>query len=73
MKEYEATFGSLTVCAGSNLYSPQIDPTKPYIVRCDGHHFSRFMRSFDKPNDERVHKAMLYTTHDLVRQFGVCL
>jgi len=57
MKQYE------------NTMNMTLDPNLPYIVRIDGHHFSQFLRSFKKPNDERVHRAMLNTTHDLVFHF----
>jgi tRNA(His) 5'-end guanylyltransferase len=46
-----------------------IDPTKPYVVRLDGHHFSRFLSAFNKPNDIRIHRAMAKTTQDLVFHF----
>lgn len=62
MKEYEAPFGTI-----------KIDPTLPYVVRCDGHHFSTFMRGFDKPHDIRIHRAMLLTAHDMVFHFSGCV
>ena len=44
-------------------------PDMPYIVRLDGHKFSTFTRHFQKPWDPRLHKAMLYTSADLLKQF----
>jgi len=41
MKEYEAV---------TNI---KIDPTKPYIIRLDGHKFSSFTGPFKKPADIR--------------------
>jgi len=58
MKSYEAA---------TNTFS--IDPSKPYAVRLDGHHFSRFLCAFNKPNDIRIHRAMAKTTHELVFHF----
>lgn len=40
------------------------------IIRIDGHHFSKFTKTFDKPFDEALSKAMEFTTHDLVERFG---
>jgi len=58
MKQYESTTSSQT-----------LDPSLPYIARIDGQHFSRFLRTFNKPNDIRIHRAMLETTKDLVFHF----
>jgi tRNA(His) 5'-end guanylyltransferase len=58
MKRYEES---------TNRFS--LDPTKPYIVRLDGHHFSRFLSAFNKPNDSRIHRAMVKTTQELVFHF----
>jgi len=58
MKSYEES---------TNIFS--LDPTKPYIVRLDGHHFSRFLSAFNKPNDIRIHRAMAKTTQDLVYHY----
>jgi len=55
MKQYEAPTNNFL-----------LDPTKPYIVRLDGHHFSRFLSAFNKPIDPRIHRAMVKTTQDLV-------
>lgn len=87
MKEYEAPFGTIKVGCRWILLTSQIDPTLPYVVRCDGHHFSTFMRGFDKPHDIRIHRvghplwfkffetpqAMLLTAHDMVFHFSGCV
>jgi len=39
----------------------------------DGHGFSTFLRPFRKPDDERVSKAMIETTADLVSNFSPSL
>ena len=41
MKEYE------------NGYKMVVDPSKPYIIRLDGHGFSKFVKPFNKPYDVR--------------------
>lgn len=40
------------------------------ILRIDGHHFSKFTKSFNKPFDEALSRAMELTTQDLVDRFG---
>lgn len=57
MKEYEAKF------------SLKLDKDKPWIVRLDGHHFSKFTKGFKKPFDERFSNVMTKTTCDLVKEF----
>jgi len=61
MKAYEQhneVFGAAT-----------LDAEKSFIVRLDGHRFSKFTSGFKKPYDERIFRAMLYTTRDLVEEF----
>lgn len=48
----------------------KIDPSAPFVIRCDGHSFSTFTRGFKKPFDEVISGAMIATTEDLVQQFG---
>lgn len=59
MKGYETSVGSGT-----------LDPNLPFIVRADGTRFSKLTKSFEKPFDDRIHLAMLYTTRDLVTEFN---
>lgn len=57
----------------------------PFIIRLDGHRFSKFSKPFDKPFDQRskllskttpfsflhiVHKAMLLTARDLLNEYN---
>jgi len=58
MKEYEKGYKIL------------VDPQKPYIIRLDGHRFSKFVRPFKKPFDERIHNAMVRTAAELLSVFG---
>uniref|UniRef100_A0A6B2LJK8 tRNAHis guanylyltransferase catalytic domain-containing protein n=1 Tax=Arcella intermedia TaxID=1963864 RepID=A0A6B2LJK8_9EUKA len=59
MKEYEnECFGKLV-----------LDDSKPFVIRLDGHRFSKFTSHFKKPFDERIFTAMLYTTKDLMEEF----
>lgn len=51
--------------AGKNL-----NPNLPFVVRLDGHGFSKFTRGFAKPMDERLKWAMILTTQDLVNEFN---
>lgn len=46
-----------------------LDPKKIFIMRLDGHHFSKFTRGFEKPYDVRIFDAMHKTTADLLEEF----
>ncbi|KAF2735282.1 Thg1-domain-containing protein, partial [Polyplosphaeria fusca] len=41
----------------------------PIILRLDGHGFSRFTKSFNKPFDQRIHNAMMAASEDLLKYF----
>ncbi|RTE83985.1 hypothetical protein BHE90_001440 [Fusarium euwallaceae] len=58
MKDYEATA------------EIRLDPSKPAILRLDGHSFSKFTASFAKPFDERLHTAMVKTCADLLGAYS---
>jgi len=58
MKSYEAETNGFA-----------LDESKPFVVRLDGHHFSKFMGAFNKPNDPRIHRAMAKATHELVYRY----
>jgi len=58
MKEYEKGYKIL------------VDPNRPYIIRLDGHRFSKFVKPFKKPYDERIHNAMVRTSTELLSVFG---
>jgi tRNA(His) guanylyltransferase len=47
-----------------------IDPTKPAIMRIDGHGFSKFTRGLKKPFEDWLHEAMVYTTSELMNEFN---
>ena len=57
MKEYEA------------VSEGHLQPSRPAILRLDGHAFSKFTTLFAKPFDERIHKAMLKTCTDLLEAY----
>jgi tRNA(His) guanylyltransferase len=61
MKEYEQTTVSYLVKEQS------------WIVRLDGHHFSKFTKGFTKPFDPRLASAMTKTACDLLTEFGPSL
>jgi len=50
-----------------------LNNTLPFIVRLDGHRFSKFTKGFKKPFDERIYTAMIRTTADLLRDFSPTL
>lgn len=45
-------------------------PLVPIVARVDGIGFSKFTKKMHRPYDERLHEAMLWTTHYLVQEFG---
>lgn len=57
MKDYEA---------GTEV---KLIPLQPAILRLDGHAFSKFTASFEKPFDERLHVAMVKTCSDLLNAY----
>lgn len=58
IKKYEAIFGDL-----------KLDPTKPFIIRIDGHCFSKFMKCFLLPFDKYFQDVMIETTKDIINEF----
>eukprot|EP00667_Euglena_gracilis_P015252 EG_transcript_15846 len=56
MKGYEAVFDT------------RLEEGRPFIVRLDGHKFSTFTRGFEKPFDERLHRAMVKTAADALSE-----
>ena len=54
-------------------YEKEFETHIPYdnhiIIRLDGHGFSKFTKGFKKPFDEILHRAMVETTKDLVKEF----
>eukprot|EP01121_Diplochlamys_sp_Union-15-3_P018165 TRINITY_DN6568_c0_g1_i1.p1 TRINITY_DN6568_c0_g1~~TRINITY_DN6568_c0_g1_i1.p1 ORF type:complete len:288 (+),score=43.22 TRINITY_DN6568_c0_g1_i1:57-920(+) len=48
----------------------RLNPKLPFIVRLDGHRFSKFTQGFAKPFDPRICQAMILTTADLVSEFN---
>ena len=53
----------------SSLVGARLDPELHWLVRLDGHGFSKFTRGFVKPCDERIHLAMVRTSVDLLAHF----
>ncbi|KAM9964980.1 hypothetical protein ACTFIW_004777 [Dictyostelium discoideum] len=47
----------------------QIEKNKPFIIRLDGHSFSKFTKNFTKPHDIRIHNAMIETSTVLLKTF----
>ena len=60
MKQYEALVGA------------QVDVSKPVVIRLDGHCFRTYTRGFNRPFDERIHRAMVGTAMDLLERFHAC-
>lgn len=51
-------------------WESNLDPTLPFLIRLDGHCFSKFTKQFDKPFDTRIHYAMAGATADLLCYFN---
>ncbi|KAK5577550.1 hypothetical protein RB653_002493 [Dictyostelium firmibasis] len=47
----------------------QIEKNKSFIIRLDGHSFSKFTKNFEKPHDIRIHNAMIETASVLLKTF----
>jgi tRNA(His) guanylyltransferase len=58
MKSYEGGFMTI------------IPPQEPFIVRLDGHSFSKFTRKLSQPFDKNFVKVMVKTMNDLVDKFN---
>jgi len=50
-----------------------VDPSKPMVIRIDGHCFSKFTRGLRKPYEEWLHIAMVRTTAKLVKDFSATM
>ena len=62
MKEYEKVFTA-----------QKIDPSLPFVMRLDGHAFSKFTRGLHKPYDYNFQKIFEKTTIMLVKEYGATL
>ena len=49
--------------------SPKIDPSLPYVMRLDGHSFSKFTKGVKKPYDYNLHQAFINTTIKLMKEY----
>ena len=49
--------------------SERIDPSKPFVMRLDGHGFSKFTRGLHKPYDYNFHKAFVNTASLLMKEY----
>jgi tRNA(His) 5'-end guanylyltransferase len=50
-------------------YRRYFQPELHTIIRIDGHGFSKFTRSFEKPCDAKLESAMIETCKDLLKEF----
>lgn len=58
IKKYESVFTG-----------KRIDPSLPFVMRLDGHAFSKFVGGLNKPYDYNLHQAFINTTISLMKQF----
>ena len=50
-------------------YNFKIPSDKPFVVRLDGHRFSKFTKNLKKPMDKNFVKCMVETAKDLTKEF----
>ena len=48
---------------------PKIDYSLPYVLRLDGHGFSKFTRNLKKPYDYNLYQAFVNTTCQLMKEY----
>jgi tRNA(His) 5'-end guanylyltransferase len=48
----------------------RLDPSYPFIVRVDGVSFRNYTRGFNKPFDQRMTRAFIRTSADLLQRFS---
>jgi tRNA(His) 5'-end guanylyltransferase len=48
----------------------RLDPFHPFVVRIDGVSFRNYTRGFDKPFDQRMTRAFIRTSADLLQRFS---
>lgn len=53
-----------------SMYETVVEPADHIIVRIDGHHFSNFTSSFEKPFDLSLQKAMQEAAKDALERFN---
>lgn len=54
-------------------WDAKLPSSSSYVIRLDGHAFSKFTRHFRKPLDARITQSMVSTTVDLLNEFNaVC-
>jgi tRNA(His) guanylyltransferase len=52
------------------IYENMLPKDKPFVIRLDGHGFSKFTSGFTKPCDKRITNAMISTAGDLLNEFS---
>jgi tRNA(His) 5'-end guanylyltransferase len=48
----------------------RLDPDQPFVVRLDGHKFSKFTKGFEKPLDKILKNAMIAVAGELLTEFN---
>jgi tRNA(His) 5'-end guanylyltransferase len=49
---------------------PRLDPNLPFVIRVDGHTFSKYTRPFTKPCDDRLVQAIVGAAGDVIEEFN---
>jgi len=53
-----------------SLSDQRLNPSYPFVVRIDGVSFRNYTRGFDKPFDQRMTRAFIRTSADLLQRFS---
>lgn len=52
------------------VHDQRLNPAHPFVVRIDGVSFSQYTRGFTKPFDQRMTRAFIRTSADLLQRFN---
>lgn len=53
-----------------SLSDQRLDPSYPFVIRVDGVSFRNYTRGFNKPFDQRMTRAFIRTSADLLQRFS---
>ncbi len=67
--EQKLTLGDRIKGYETKFTGQKIDSSLPFVIRLDGHSFSRFTRGLKKPYDYNLHLAFVNTTKYLMKEF----
>jgi tRNA(His) 5'-end guanylyltransferase len=69
ISERRLTLGEKVKMYETKFTGQKIDPSLPFVIRLDGHCFSRFTQGLKKPYDYNLYQAFVNTTMYLMKEF----